>query len=514
MGDELKKAIIIGAGPAGLTCAYYLLKNTDIKPIIIEQENFVGGISRTVNIDGNRMDIGGHRFFSKNQDIVKLWETLLPKQGYPAYDDKILGRDAVLTGNADPEQTDEVLLNRRRISRIFYRRRFFSYPISLSIGTLKNLGLANSFGIGLSFCRSMFFRREEKNLEDFLVNRFGARLYETFFRDYTEKVWGRKPRDIGADWGNQRIRGLSLIKAVVDFFRKSIGKGETETSLIERFSYPKFGPGQLWEKMAQEVQQSGGKIIFGKRAEKLATSKDGRIAAVFADGERIDGDLFFSSMPIADLVRALPNDALDESARTAALNLPYRDFVTVGLLVDKLRICNTTNIPTLGDIVPDCWIYIQEPQVKIGRLQIFNNWSPYMVKDPEHTVWLGLEYFCREGDELWSMDDDAMTDFAATELRTIGIIGDNAVKKSVCLRVPKAYPAYFDTYEQFPLIRRELDKITNLYCIGRNGQHRYNNMDHSMLTAIAAVNAVMGLVDKDSVWRVNADEEYHEEAKQ
>ena len=511
-----KHAIIIGAGPAGLTAAYYLAKDTNIKPIVLEKENFVGGISRTMNFNGNRMDVGGHRFFSKNAEVVKLWNELLPAQGAPALDDKILQRESVLTeGGANPEEVDEVFLNRRRVSRIFYRRKFFSYPISLSLETIKNLGLGEMFSIGTSFLKAKFSQRDEKTLEDFMINRFGQKLYETFFRDYTTKVWGRSPQEIGADWGAQRIKGLSLGKTILDFFKKTFGSkdGAGETSLIERFFYPKFGPGQLWEKMSDEIKKMGGEVLTSANVKNFHVVDN---VVKFARVESPAGlltfpaDYFLSTMPLSELADAL-DDGLNLRQLQIARGLPYRDFITVGLLVDKLLLKNQTKIKTLGNIVPDCWIYIQEPSVKLGRLQIFNNWSPYMVADPKNSVWLGLEYFCNEGDDLWQMSDDDFVKFAADELASIGIIDAADVRLGVRAKVPKAYPAYFDTYENISELRDALDAIKNLYCIGRNGQHRYNNMDHSMLTAIAAVCAIVGKFPKADVWKVNAEKIYHEE---
>ena len=514
-----KHAIIIGAGPAGLTAAYYLAKDTNIKPIVLEKEKFVGGISRTMNFNGNRMDVGGHRFFSKNAEVVRLWNELLPAQGAPALDDKILQRESVLTeGGANPEEVDEVFLNRRRVSRIFYRKKFFSYPISLSLETIKNLGLGEMFSIGTSFLKAKFSQRDEKTLEDFMINRFGQKLYETFFRDYTTKVWGRTPKEIGADWGAQRIKGLSLGKTVLDFFKKTFGSkdGAGETSLIERFFYPKFGPGQLWEKMSDEIKKMGGEVLTSANVKSFRVVDN---VVKFARVESPAGlltfpaDYFLSTMPLSELADAL-DDGLNLRQLQIARGLPYRDFITVGLLVDKLLLKNQTKIKTLGDIVPDCWIYIQEPSVKLGRLQIFNNWSPYMVADPKNSVWLGLEYFCNEGDDLWQMSDDDFIKFAAEELASIGIIDAADVRLGVRAKVPKAYPAYFDTYENISELRDALDAIKNLYCIGRNGQHRYNNMDHSMLTAIAAVCAIVGKFSKADVWKVNAEQTYHEEKKQ
>ena len=510
-----KHAIIIGAGPAGLTAAYYLLKLTDIKPIVLEKEDFVGGISRTMNFNGNRMDIGGHRFFTKDEKILELWREFLPEQGSPALDDKILGRESVLTeGGANPEEVDEVFLNRNRVSRIFYRRKFFSYPISLSFDTIKNLGLTEMFSIGTSFLKAKFSPREENTLEDFMINRFGQKLYETFFRDYTTKVWGRTPQEIGADWGAQRIKGLSLGKTVLDFVKKTFGsKGTGDTSLIERFFYPKFGPGQLWEKFASEIKKLGGEVLLNSKIVGLHVDANKIIKSAKVESPAglltFPADYYLSSMPLSELADAL-DDGLNLRQLQIARGLPYRDFITVGLLVDKLLLENKTKIKTLGNIVPDCWIYIQEPSVKLGRLQIFNNWSPYMVAAPENSVWLGLEYFCNEGDELWQMSKEDFVKFAAEELASIGIIDAASVQFGVQVKVPKAYPAYFDTYENIDELRGALDEIKNLYCIGRNGQHRYNNMDHSMLTALAAVCALAGKFSKENVWKINADKIYHE----
>ena len=515
----MKKAIIIGAGPAGLTAAYYLLKNTDIHPIILEQEDFVGGISRTVNYKGNRMDIGGHRFFSKNQEVVKLWKELLPLQGAPALDDKLLERESKLEENGpNPEREDEVLLNRNRVSRILYRRKFFSYPVSLSMQTIQNLGIGNMVEIGISFVLSQMLQRKERNLEDFMVNRFGRKLYQTFFRDYTHKVWGRYPKDIDADWGSQRIKGLSLSKALMDFARKAMGQkeGTGETSLIERFYYPKLGPGQLWEKLRSEVERMGGEIHFHAKVVGIQMDNAHHVQGVQVEEDGIErsleGDVFFSSMPVSELVGGMPASLVQESVRRTAMGLPYRDFITVGLLVDKMKLKNQTKIRTFNGNVPDCWIYVQEPEVKVGRLQIFNNWSPYMVKSPKDTVWIGMEYFCQEHDEMWERTDSDMIRFAIEELASIDVIASEDVRESTVVRVPKAYPAYFDSYKEFPKVQEFLEGVENLYCIGRNGQHRYNNMDHSMLSAMEAVQCIKdGNKHRHRVWMVNAEKEYHEE---
>jgi len=519
-----KKIIIIGSGPAGLTAAFELLLLKEYDVTLLEETEEFGGISRTVCHNGNRMDIGGHRFFSKNEEIMNWWKNLMPLQGAPSKDDLLLGRQKpIIIGGPDPETTDTVMLIRERVSRIYYLRKFFDYPISLKIQTFINMGLTNTVTAGMSYIRSAIFKRPETSLEDFFINRFGKVLYKMFFENYTEKVWGRHPSQISADWGAQRVKGLSLLKVLKDIvskpFRKKndVSQKEIETSLIEQFIYPKHGPGQLWETVAAKVCGMGGEILTGCRVIKLNASES-EILSVTCDknGEEkiIYGDVFLSSMPVRDLVLGIEGIAVPKDVFSAASELPYRDFITVGLLVNKLNLKNETNIKTVSDIVPDCWIYIQEPDVKVGRLQIFNNWSPYMVADLEGTVWVGLEYFVNEGDKMWNMSDEENISLAKDELHKIGIIDKKDVKDSVRVRVKKAYPAYFDGYKDFDKIRSFLDGYSNLYCIGRNGQHRYNNMDHSMLTAMEAVNNIhKGISTKNNIWSVNSDEEYHETKK-
>ncbi len=511
-----KTAIIIGAGPAGLTAAYELLKTTDIIPIIFEESDHIGGISRTAEHNGNRMDIGGHRFFSKIDEINNIWQTLMPIQGEPSYDDIKTGTQKNLSlYGPDPEKEDKVLLLRNRVSRIYYLRKFFDYPISLKPETFINMGLARTLKAGFGYVYSCVAKKEESSLENFYINRFGKPLYEMFFEDYTEKLWGINPKNISADWGAQRVKGLSLTKAVLNVITKPFKKGQNvETSLIEQFYYPKKGPGQLWEAMAQQIEASGGKIVKNACVKK-ATLKDGKISHICIETDegtaQFKADYYISTMPIKDLVNGM-GDTPPENVKGIAENLPYRDFITVGLLVNKLQLENKTNHKTLSDIVPDCWIYIQEKDVKLGRLQIFNNWSPYMVKDPDNTVWIGLEYFCNEGDTLWNMSDDDFISFAVDELEKTGIINKEDVLDSTRIKVKKAYPAYFGAYERFDEVREFLDTIPNLYCIGRNGMHRYNNMDHSMLSAIEAVRCIKNNVsDKSSIWSVNTEKEYHEE---
>ncbi len=505
-----KTAVIIGAGPAGLTAAYQLLKETDIHPIILEESHEIGGISRTVAYGTNRIDIGGHRFFSKSDEVNNLWLHVMPLQGAEAFDDKLLGREKPLTeGGPNPEEEERVMLVRERVSRIFYLRKFFDYPISLKPATFINMGFWRTMKAGFGYLGSMVHKREENSLEDFYINRFGRPLYEMFFEDYTEKLWGVHPSKIAPDWGAQRVKGLSLWKALLAVFKKS-----DETSLIDEFWYPKRGPGQLWETLASEVERMGGEIHFGQNVNKVLTENGAikQVVAVGDDGKETTwtGDYFFSTMSVKDLIIAM-EDAVPAEVKTVGEQLPYRDFMTVGLLVNKLKLENKTKKKTLGNIVPDCWIYMQERDLKIGRLQIFNNWSSYMTADPENTVWIGLEYFCDEGDAMWNATDEDFTQFAIDELIKAQIIDREDVLDTVRIRVKKAYPAYFGTYSEFDKVQTFLDSFDNLYCIGRNGQHRYNNMDHSMLTAMRAVDLLQGKVaSKDAVWNVNTEGEYHE----
>jgi len=478
---DKKQAVIIGAGPAGLTAAWQLLKLTDIRPVVLEESGAVGGISRTVEHNGSRMDIGGHRFFSKSREVNALWQSLLPP--------------------GDPEQAERVMLLRPRVSRIFYLRKFFDYPISLKPQTFRNMGLARTLKAGFGYLGAMLRKREENSLEDFYINRFGRPLYGMFFEDYTEKLWGVPARDIAPDWGAQRVKGLSLTKAVGEVLRKALRPGyrTSETSLIEQFHYPKRGPGQLWEALAGEVRALGGEIRLNSEVTGISLENGGVANVAIRGRESMPADYVISTMPVKDLVAAM-GEAPPARVRAVAAALPYRDFITVGLLLDKLK---------LGEI-PDTWIYIQERDVRLGRLQVFNNWSPYLVADPDKT-WLGLEYFCGEGDAMWSMPPEAFIRFAIGELAKIDIIDPADVLDATHIRVKKAYPAYFGAYKDFDIVRDYLDGIGNLYCVGRNGQHRYNNMDHSMLTAMAAVEAIRtGNADKAAIWGVNTEEEYHE----
>ncbi len=512
-----KKVVIIGAGPAGLTAGYELLKKSkDYEVVILEESKDVGGISRTVRYKGNRMDIGGHRFFSKDQDVINFWEEVMPTQGKPSYDDKKLKREKNLVkGGPDPEKEDQVMLLRHRVSRIYYLKKFFDYPISMKFQTFKNMGLGRTFTAGCSYLKSTVIKKEEDSLENFYINRFGKKLYSMFFEKYTEKLWGRHPSQISADWGSQRVKGLSISAVIKDMFKKvfHIKSKNVETSLIEEFKYPKYGPGELWETVADKIEKSGGEFLKNHSVIKIK-QKNNRIKSVICkvgdEEKEISGDIFISSMPLKDLIAGM-ND-VPKDIHDIAVGLPYRDFVTVGLLVKKLNLKNETDIKTLGNIVPDCWIYVQEPDVKLGRIQIFNNWSPYMVKNVDKTIWIGLEYFCNEGDEFWNLSDKKCIEFAKNELIKMGIIDEKDVLDAHREKVKKAYPAYFDTYQSIDKLINYLNNYNNLYCVGRNGQHRYNNMDHSMVTSFETVkNILNGEKNKDNIWNVNTEQEYHEE---
>lgn len=523
---EQKIAIIIGAGPAGLTAAYELLQKTDIKPIIFEKLDQVGGIARTVNYKGYRIDIGPHRFFSKSQKVLGLWESLLPLQGALSKDDIILHRQISVSdkpGAPDPAKTDKVMLFKNRLTRIFFLKKFFNYPISLSLRTIINLGLVRVFKMGFSYIRYAFFPiKDENTLEDFFINRFGKELYLTFFKDYTEKVWGVPCHSIPKEWGAQRVKGLSIAKAIAHALRSIFSRKSAdglskrgETSLTESFLYPKLGAGQIYEEMACRIKAKGGEIYLNSEVIGFELDGDKIISLevknlIDQSVKKYQADYFFSSMPIKNLVSSLPSTAPTEVRRVAD-GLVYRDFLTVGLLLKKMMAKNDTKIPAINDLIPDNWIYIQEREAKMGRLDIFNNFSVYLLKD-DSLVWLGAEYFCNQGDELWNKSNKAMADFAMKELAAMGLASSDDLLDYTVIRQPKAYPAYFGTYNEFEKVRAFTDGIENLFLIGRNGLHRYNNMDHSILSAMVAVdNVVKGITNNDNIWNINVEESYHEE---
>ena len=579
-----RTAIIIGAGPAGLTAALELLRRTDVQPIILEASHEIGGISRTIRYKGNRMDIGGHRFFSKSDRVMQWWMNLMPpsmdgpaptgvnphhhsvaisyqgKSRAVAVDEMsrtplagvaVLETETEETDLTDqenssehghtetritaPDDPDHIMLVRPRKSRIYYLRRFFDYPIKLTASTVKNLGPVRMIKIGLSYLYSRLRPiQHERSLEDFLINRFGRELYLTFFKSYTEKVWGMPCDQISAEWGAQRIKGLRLTPAVKHFVKKTfrrpapaltgghspdIAQKGVDTSLIERFLYPKFGPGQLWEHVADKVKAAGGEIHLGLTVDQVLTDNGivSAVEAINATGQRqrFEGEFFFSTMPMRELTCALANGgaAVPTHVQEISDGLQYRDFITVGVLANRLDIAEPDVEVGGSRLIRDTWIYIQEPDVLLGRLQIFNNWSPYMVADPDK-VWIGLEYFCYDTDALWSMPDDELKAFATAELEKIGILKTAEVLDAHVVRVPKTYPAYFGTYSRFDELRAWMDSFDNLFLVGRNGMHKYNNQDHSMLTAMTVVDGIAaGHVDKSAVWAINTEQEYHEEKK-
>jgi protoporphyrinogen oxidase len=540
-------AVIAGAGPAGLTAAWELLARTDVRPVVIEPTTALGGIAQTYVHHGNRIDIGGHRFFTRSERVMKWWLSILPPQGAPTPDDADLEHDADLATEVvirhlapeaaegpgerlreerrrapDPEREDRVMLKRRRLSRIYFRQHFFPYPIGITLAVAWRLGLLNTLLITLSYLRAKLLpRRDETFLDAFFINRFGKRLYETFFRGYTEKVWGVKCSEIRADWGAQRVKGLSLKRALAhavhDLLSSNFRKEQEsrETSLITRFWYPKYGPGQMWETVAEEVRAAGGDLVHGKRVVGVAMA-DGRVACVRVRDEgtgaieTLPCDFFISTMPLRELV-AMVEPAAPADVRAVAEGLHYRDFLTVGLLLDRLHVLERGKPPQSR--VRDNWIYVQDAGVNVGRIQIFNNWSPYLAADPEHTVWIGLEYFLGEQDVLWKMADADLIRLAKQEVERIGFALGSDVRDACVLRMPKAYPAYFGSYERIATIRAWITGVPNLFCVGRNGMHRYNNQDHSMLTAMMAVdNIVAGREDDSALWDVNLEMVYGEES--
>jgi protoporphyrinogen oxidase len=470
------ECVVIGAGPAGLTAAYELAR-LGRRAVVFEQDGTVGGISRTCEYKGYRFDIGGHRFFTKVEMVQQLWDEIL----------------------------HEDFLVRPRLSRIYYNGKFFDYPLK-PMNALLGLGPVEAVRIGLSYLWAQAFPdRDERNFEQWVSNRFGRRLFEIFFKTYTEKVWGMPCAEISADWAAQRIKNLDLVTAVKNaILGSSVGpSGEIVTTLIERFHYPRHGPGQMWESCVRRLADRGVETRLHAGVERIRM-EGGRVRSVVVEeaGRRheVACDHVLSSMPIRTLLHAIEPAPPKEVLR-AADELRYRDFLTVGLIVDR------------EELFPDNWIYIHSPDVKLGRIQNFKNWSPDMVPDPRRTS-LGLEYFVQEDDELWSAPDEELIELGKRECETLGLSRADEVVDGCVIRMPKAYPVYDGSYQEaLATIRGWLDEVPNLQLIGRNGQHRYNNQDHSMVTAVyAARNIAAGSAEYD-VWGVNVEEEYHEEVQ-
>ncbi len=471
---EDKKVIIIGGGPAGLTAAYELNKS-GIRSEVFEKDDIVGGISRTVNYKGYRFDIGGHRFFTKVKVVQDMW-------------DEVLRRDFLL---------------RDRLSRIYYRKKFFNYPLEVK-NAVFGLGIFNSLLIVLSYLRAQVIPiRPENTFEQWITNRFGYRLYKTFFKTYTEKVWGIPCSEISSEWAAQRIKGLSLFSALKNaLLKKPHADKNVIKTLINSFHYPKMGPGMMWEKVREIVEEGLCRVHMSSGIEKIYWHNDAVLAVETCNGgitNRISGTDFISSMPIRELIAKLEPLPPSEILK-AGDKLNYRDFITVSLIIDKKT------------IFEDNWIYIHDPNVKVGRIQNFKNWSPYMVPDPEKTC-LGMEYFCFENDEFWSMSNENLLDLAKNELEKLGFAKKSEIIDGTVVRMPKAYPVYDEEYKAaLNIIKEFLGNISNLQLVGRNGMHKYNNQDHSMLTSMLAVKNILGA--HFDLWKVNADQDYQEEIKE
>jgi protoporphyrinogen oxidase len=467
-----RHVVIMGAGPAGLTAAYELDKR-GIRVTVLEKDPvYVGGIARTVEHNGYRFDIGGHRFFSKSQEIEDLWT-------------EILGAE---------------MLTRDRLSRIYYRGKFFDYPLRAA-NALINLGLAETVLCMASYAQARIRPiRPARTVEDWVTNQFGRRLFEMFFKTYTEKVWGISTSDLSADWAAQRIRGLDLQQAIKNALlpKRTGERGAVIKTLIDRFRYPRLGPGQMWDQVRDVLRQHGQEVRLGAEVEAICHA-GGRVTAVEA-GDRVAGDEFISTLPIHDLVGRLQPPA-PAPVRRAAESLRYRDFVTVALVIDR------------AEIFPDNWVYIHDPSVRVGRLQNFKNWSPGMVADPGKTC-IGLEYFCFEGDGLWTSSDDQLIALATRELGALGMCRREEVIDGAVVRVQKAYPVYDDEYLGHVATVRDWihRELPNLHLAGRNGMHKYNNQDHSMMTALIVARNIAAGAGLDP-WKVNTDAEYHEEAR-
>jgi protoporphyrinogen oxidase len=469
-----KKVLVIGGGPAGLTASYQLSK-AGVKSIVFEKDEALGGLSRTVNYKHYLFDIGGHRFFTKITRVEEMWKQVI-RDGF---------------------------LRRKRLSRIYYNKRFFYYPLR-PFNALFGLGIWNSLLIMLSYVHAKLApSKQEETFEQWVSNRFGRRLFNTFFKTYTEKVWGIPCSEIRAEWAAQRIKGLSLITALKNALVKSQNstgnRKEVIKTLIDEFFYPKFGPGMMWQAVADSIQDNGSRVWLEAEVEGIRWSGD-RVEAleVRRNGKRevVYGTDFISSIPIKEAIQKL-KPAVSKEVVDAANDLKYRDFLTVALIINK------------RDLFPDNWIYIHDPTVQVGRIQNFKNWSPFLVPNQEKTC-LGLEYFCFEDDSLWAMPDGQLIELAKGELETLGFVKSGDVEDGTVVRMPKAYPVYDSSYkESLEMVRRFLDGIDNLHLVGRNGQHKYNNQDHSMLTAMMAAENVLGA--NHDLWQVNEEKEYHEE---
>ena len=532
------KVAVIGAGPAGLAFSDKLLElRKDVSIDIYEKSNYIGGISKTINYKGNRIDIGGHRFFSKSDEVMKWWTDKFPidissldDSDLICYQNSSRNIEGFRTIKENDKNNNRVMLVRKRKSRILYSGKLYDYPLKLNLKTIKNIGSFKLISVGISYLKSKLNNKEAKNLEDFIVSRFGYKLYSMFFESYTEKVWGRHPKDISPEWGAQRIKGLSIRKVLMDIFQKLISKiaddesdgisqKNTETSLIERFLYPKYGPGQMWEEVANDLKEKNVNIYMNTPITDIEFSSDRKTAEriLFSDKDgtvlKKEYDYIISTMPIKELIKSSSSENKEnvfppEILKIAA-SLPYRDFITIGLLIKDIS-------GPQDEILDDTWIYVQEPNVKVGRIQIFNNWSPYLVSDKKN-YWIGLEYFCNENDELWNKNDIELIKLAKKEILKLRLTNSDSFIDATVIREPKTYPAYFDSYEDIDTLINCVNKVNNLFLIGRNGMHKYNNQDHSMLSGFRAAELVaknkVNSKSKEELWKINVEQEYHEEVK-
>lgn len=499
-----QEVIIMGAGPAGLSAAYELVNKSDIIPVIIEMDERVGGISKTINYKGWKFDIGPHRFFSKDNQINSIWNELLPLQENPSSEIE------------NVKYLDEVTLLKNRFTRIYHQNKLFDYPIKLNFNNLYKLGFLKVVKIIKDY---LFIKlrplKNEVTLEDFFINRFGKTLYATFFKDYTEKVWGVKCSEIPKSWGAQRVKELSITKIITEALKNLFiaNRKTNQTSLIDKFIYPKFGAGQMYEQMAKVIKEKGGKIMMNEEivsivVENNAVKNIRTINKIDGKIKIYEGDFFLSSLPIKDLLSI--STGAPQEIKEVANNLVYRDFILVALIYNKLELKNKTRIKNDSNLIPDNWIYVQDSKVQMGRIDIFNNFSPHLLRD-ENKVLIAAEYFCNEGDSLWSKSDEELIRIAKKEFSDLKIANKSEFVDASVYRQKKAYPAYFGSYNRFDEIKDHLNSISNLYVIGRNGQHRYNNMDHSMLTGIkAAEDIISGANNKRLIWEINTEEKYHE----
>ena len=532
------KVAVIGAGPAGLAFSDKLIElKNDVTIDIYEKSKYIGGISKTINYKGNRIDIGGHRFFSKSDEVMRWWTNKFPidisslkHSDLISYQNSIRNVEGFKTVNDQNKTDNRIMLVRKRKSRILYSGKLYDYPLKLNLKTIKNIGSIRLLSVGISYLKSKLNNKKAKNLEDFIVSRFGYKLYSMFFESYTKKVWGRHPKDISPEWGAQRIKGLSIRKVIIDIAQKLLSKSiykksnglsqkNTETSLIERFLYPKYGPGQMWEEVANDLKKRNVKIFMNTPIIGIEYSSDKQKAeAIIYNDEngkvkKQKYDYIISTMPIKELTKISKSKSNDNifppDILKIADSLPYRDFITIGLLIKQMS-------GPQNELLDDTWIYVQEPNVKVGRIQIFNNWSPYLVAD-KNNYWIGLEYFCNENDELWNKNDDELIKLAKSEILELKLTSSDSFIDSTVIKEPKTYPAYFDSYANIDTLIDCLNKINNLFLIGRNGMHKYNNQDHSMLSGFRAAEIIannkVNYQSKETLWQINVEQEYHEEVK-